>query len=271
MIKKLMLLGICFTPALGWAALMMETRDADGELSRIYIEGNKARIEIPGEKAYMVMDVQQRSMKMVSHSERTVMDMSDMFKDKSQNQKGSSNQRVDTYTQSKGLGPKIAGYETEEYEIKANGQYCGSAFISVEALKQADLKRFAAMLEKMGNAAKSNVDDMLGGQMQSFMSPCEIAGEQQIDRLMSIGMPMRIIDENRQLDTEVTRIDKNAKLPARAFDIPADYKQTNPAQMMNEAAEQLRNMQPQMQEMMKNMPPEAMEMMRQQMQRFQQQ
>ena len=271
MIKKLMLIGILSTPSLVSAALMMENRDADGEISRIYIEGNKARIEMPTENAYMVMDVQQRTMKMVSHRERTVMDFSDMFKDQKQAGQSGTKQKIDSRLVSKGVGPKIAGYETEEYEIRANDQYCGSTFVSVEALKQGDLKRFGSMLEKMSGAALSNMDNMMGGQMQSFMPPCVIASEQQMDRLMNLGIPMRVIDENRQLESEVTRFDKNAKLPAKAFDIPADYKQTNPTEMMGEAAKQIRDMQPQMEEMMKNMPPEAMEMMRKQMQQFQQQ
>ncbi|TNF38802.1 MAG: hypothetical protein EP315_00665 [Gammaproteobacteria bacterium] len=264
MIKKCMLLCLCLIPTLSTAALMMENRDASGEISRIYIEGNKARVEIPREKAYMVMDVQQQSMKMVSHQERTVMDMSDIFKNR-QDAKGSSGQRVDSYTDTKGLGPRIAGYETEEYEIRANGNYCGSVFVSVEAMKQADLKRFGTMMQKMSSAAKDNINNMLGGHMNSFLSPCQVAAEKQMDRLMTLGIPMRVVDEKRQLESEIVRIEKNAKLPANAFDIPKDYRQTNPGQMMNDAMQQMKQMQPQMQEMMKNLPPEMQEMMRRQM------
>jgi hypothetical protein len=263
-----MLLSLCLAPSLGWSAMLMESLEADGELSRIYIEGDRARLEMPGDESYIVMDVAKRSMKVVSHQERSVMDLSELLQDKGNGGAQAKVPRVEGRSLSKGAGPKIAGFGTEEYEIQANGAYCGTVFLSAEAMKGTGFARFARMMETMDDFVEANVNAMLGttAQAAGVDSPCESATEQQMTRLLATGVPLRVLDQNRQLESEVTLIDKRAKLPVDAFVTPADYQQTTPKQMMDESRVQLQEMQQQMEQMMNNLPPETREMMRRQMQ-----
>lgn len=258
-------------PLSSFAASMIESRDGQGNISQIFIEGDKARIELPRENAYIVMDVRNRTMHVVLHNERTVMDMSDLFQNSGSTGGGQSQGAyVDTYTKTRGLGPRIAGYETEEYEIYANNNYCGSLFVSVVAMNEIGLRKFARAFQEMTDQVEKNITGMTGMQMNQYMDPCDQANEKLSDQLQDIGFPLKAIDARRRLETLVTRIERNTRLPSNAFVIPAAYQKTNPAKMMKDAMQQMKQMQPHMQEMMRNMPPEMREMMNQQMQNYQQ-
>ncbi len=253
-------------PVLASSAFLIETRDADGTLSRIYFEGNKMRSETPGNEGYMILDISNKTMKVVIHQQRAVLDLSDYLKDNSQ--PDPAGKYIDTYMQSKGLGPRILGYETEEYEIYADGQYCGSAFVSVSAVRDLNLQKFARAFE----ALSGHIQQKLAGiGMDQHMDPCDFTDRELSRKIIDIGFPLRSIDRHRRLETEVIKISKNARLPANAFSIPANYRVMNQQQMMNEAAKQMQKMQPQMEEMLKNMSPEEMEMMKQRMQQMYQQ
>jgi hypothetical protein len=267
--KFLLSLFLLLSPAISMAAAMIESRDGDGDITRIYIKGDKARIEMPRQEGFMVMDVRNKTMKVVMHKDRMVMDMSDLFKSSKGNSQQSSQPYVDSYIKTKGLGPTIAGFETEEYEVFGDGKYCGSAFVSVRALNDVGLRKFAKAFDEMTDQIERNMSGMFGGQIDQYMDPCDQADKKLTNQLESIGFPLKSIDKNRRLESVVTKISRNARLPANAFVIPKNYKQTNPSKMMNDAAQKMKQMQPQMQNMMKNMPPEMRDMIKQQMQQYQ--
>ncbi|MCW9014958.1 MAG: DUF4412 domain-containing protein [Gammaproteobacteria bacterium] len=256
-------------PVSAFAAAMIESRDGRGETTRIYVQGDKARIEMPRQEGFMVMDVKNKTMKVVMHKERTVLDMSDLLKDDGGATTQDQGRYVDAYTKSKGLGPRLAGYETEEYEIYADNNYCGSVFVSVRALNDIGLRKFAAAFQNMADQVQKKITGMTGMQVEQYMDPCNQAEQKLSDQLQDIGFPLKSVDARKRLESVVTRIDRNARLPANAFVIPANYQHTNPTKMMHDATQQMKQMQPQMQEMMKNMPPEMRDMMRQQMQQYQ--
>ena len=262
--KKLLTLMLLIPSLSAMAADLIESRDGQGNRSTFYIEGDRAHIEMPQQQGYMVLDVNNNSMKAVIHKQRAVMDMSDLL---ASDAAGSSGQQVDADARSKGPGPKIAGYETKQYDIYANGQYCGSTFVSVNAVRDLGLKKFARAMQTMNSSIQNTVTGITGTGMNRLLGPCEQAEMQLSDRIQDIGFPLRFINQNRQLVSEVTKISRNVRLPANAFKIPADYRVMNPNKMMKDAMKQM----PAMQDMIKNMPPEAMEMMRKRMQEMYQQ
>jgi len=258
-ITSLLILAL---PVTAMAASMIETRDGQGHHSRIYIDGDRARVEMPEDEGYMVMDVKNNSMKAVIPKQRTVMDMSDMLKSHGNTAAGSKH--VNSSSKLKGSGPKIAGYATQQYDIYANGQYCGSSYVSAQAFNDLDMKKFAHAMQAMDQQIQ---EKMSGMGLDQLTSACEQAEFQLSDKLQAMGFPLRFIDHNKKLLSEVTSISRNAKLPANAFAIPADYRVMNADKMMQDAVKQM----PNMQELMKNMPPEAMEMMRKNMEKMNQQ
>ncbi len=246
------------------AAVLIQTQNAHREITSIYIEGNKARIEMPRHKGYVVMDVAQKIMNVVIHEQHAIYDMSEYLQN---NQAHAAPARyVDTYTKTMGLGPNIAGYETEEYALYANDSYCGSLYVSVNAIRDMGIDKFVDVFANMERNLKAKMAAITGMNMDMTLQPCEEAERKAILRVRNMGFPLKSIDQNKRLDSVVIKINKNARLPQNAFGIPANYKMTNPTQMMNSQMKQMQKMQPQMQEMMKNMTPEMRHMLQQQMQ-----
>lgn len=249
---------------------MIESRDAQGKLTKIYLQNDKARIEMPANEGYVVMDVGNKTMHVVLHQKRMVMDMSNLIRGKT-SKSGQASSYVDSYLKSRGQGPKIAGYETEHQEVYADGQYCGSVFVSIRAMNELNLKRHAHALQTMGDQIEQNFSKLTGMNMNSMVDKCTQAEKNLLDKMMDIGFPLKSIDQNRRLESLVTRLLRNTKLPENAFVIPAQYQKTDPTKMMQEAINQTRKQIPNMKDMMNSLPPEAQEMMRQRMRQMQQQ
>jgi len=228
-------------PIISFAASMIESRDGRGAITRIYLDGNKARIEMPGNQGYSVMDIRKRTMYVVLHPQKAVMNMTEYMQSAgSPPQSGGA--YVDSFLQTKGLGPKIAGYETEEQEIYANNQYCGSVFVSVRAMNDLNLMPFAKALESMSQQIQQSITGMTGMQVNQMMDTCDQAEKNLLDQLVNIGFPLKSTNRNRQTDSVVTQLVRNTKLPANAFVIPKHYRVTTPAQMMQEAMQNMQRL-----------------------------
>lgn len=241
------------------AAVLIQSRDGNNQTTSIFIEDNKARIEMPNREGYVVMDVANKTMKAVIHRHRSIMDMSDFLKN---NTNSSPTRYIDTYTKTMGLGPTIVGYETEQYGLYANDNYCGSLYVSVEAMRDMGVKKFARLFIDMQKNMQAKISQLTGGMDVMTEDPCTVAKAKASLKLRDLGFPLKSIDQNKRLESVIINVNKKARLPANAFLIPADYNVTNPSKIMNDAM-------PQMQHMMKNMTPEMREMMRQQMRQMQ--
>lgn len=248
-------------PASGQSAVMIEMKDSKG-LSRIYADGPKGRMEMSGGNEYMVINGQDNTYYLVSPDEKSVMDMSGFL-----NTTAGTGSSVKTELKRKGDGPEIAGYDTIEYEMLADGKSCGVIFGAKDALKEVD--EFAEVFSKM--AARGSA---MASQFGVPQDPCIAAAGESPEMLKKTGLPLRSLDRNGNLQNEVVRIDTNAKLPANAFSIPPDYVRQDMAQLQREAQQQMQEYMPHMEQMMKQMqqsgelPPGAMEQMEQMMKRY---
>ena len=83
--------------------------------------------------------------------------------------------------------------------------------------------------------------------MSGMMSVCDQANMQQADVIESSGVPMRMIDQNGKLESEVLAVDTNKKFAGNHYALPADMKVVDMSDKMNEATKQT-------QQMMENMP-----------------
>ena len=223
------------------AATLIEIKGS-GEITRIYQEGPMSRMEMPGERGYMVIDSAQQTMHMVMPAQRMVMDMSDTLK----NAPGAgADSGVKISKQ--GSGPRVAGYKTTRYSYSANSKNCGTLFTSPDAMEDAGMSEVFEMMERMSSQAET----MMSAFNQNA-DPCASSSSQLTERLKDIGTPLRFMDTKGAVVSEVMRIDRKAKLPANAFTIPADYQVQNTHKMMQEVQQQMQRM-PDMQEMMKQM------------------
>jgi len=244
------------------AAVFIQTQNAHRDTTDIYIDRNKARIELPGREGFIVMDLDNRTMKAVLHAHRTIVDMSEFLQ---QNTYKPPAKYVDTYTKTMGLGPTIVGYETEEYALYANDQYCGSLYVSVAAMRDMGVTKFARVFIEMEKNMRAKLHALTGLATDTILSPCEESQRKANLKLRELGFPLKSINKNKHLNSVVTRVNKKAQLPANAFSIPSNYKLTDPSKMVNDAMQQ---MNPQMKEMIKHMTPEMRRMMQEQLQQY---
>lgn len=238
------------------AATMVEVKDKNG-LSHIYSQGSQGRMEMAGGGEYMLVDTAKGTAYVVMPERKAALDLSESLK---KADRPDSDRSVVTQFKQRGSGPTIAGYKTIKFDYSAAGKYCGSLFVSKAALKESGMGHIFGAMQKMGAQAQSYAEAF-----NTNTEPCEAADQQITGKIQEIGMPLRALDKNGVLESEVTRIEKNAKLPPGAFSFPNNYEVQNVAQMQRGMQQQMQQQMPQMEQMLKqmqesgNLPPEAME------------
>lgn len=251
------------------ADTQIETIEQGGERSTITSNGKSARINNSKEPAYMLIDLKQQQFKMIDPQNRQIM----LMDIKSRNKAPSANSSNITITLKKvGKGPKIAGYSTEKFNLLANGQLCNTIFGSQSVLKQKGITELFDALTSM----QQQTDAMMDG-FSSMMDECTLANLKADELTKTTGAPLKVIDANGQVETEVTAITTNAKIPDNYYQIPANYQQISMQQQMNQAQQQMQQNMPDMDQIMQQMQqdggmsPEAMEQMKKIQEMMQQQ
>ena len=256
---------LCCLPGVLNAAVLIESRDHSGERTRIYLQDQKARIETASQDGFMVLDLSKKKLKLIIHEHKAILDLSDIFSTRSQTY-NSEGEFIESYIESKGLGPRIAGYETEEYEIFSNDKYCGSAFVSVRAIQETGFRKFFTVLNKLSDHVQRKMA------VKAFLpqpSLCDQAATNVGNQLLNTGFPLRFTNQHKQQRNEVTNINTRATLPTNAFLIPASYQPTTPAEFLTKASKKIKHLQPEMMQMLEAIPPEARELMFRQLQQLQ--
>lgn len=234
----------------------------NNELTTMITDGNKARMNMSASE-YVVIDYKKQKVSMVNPKEKQVMEMNmDTLAGKS----SSSAPRVRDSLSRGRAGPSIAGYETHQYSYSVNGKSCGDIYASIDAYKEKGMKELLKAMRTMVDQQRA----MLGG-LAGMMDDCTLADMQMIDRVKTIGIPMRTV-KNGRVESEVKSIQTGVAVAADTFTIPASYKKVSVEQQMQEASRAMQQapqqVPPGMQDMMRQMQqsgqmtPEMMEQMR---------
>ena len=258
-------------PLITTAATLIESRDKDGTTSTIYIDQGKARFETPDNDGYMVIDIDRKTMYFIIHPEKTVIDMSKALQS---NKTSTTIKQPAVELRAKGNGPTLHGYPTKEYEEYSNGTYCGSVITSIEATNDLGIGHFVKAFTIMLSEINNLFSDITGDLPAQFIDQCEMAETSLANNYNEIGFPLKSLDKQQQMDTLVTKINKNAKIPGNAFDLPENYKLTTADGFLQEVMQQvpeevqqlMKDIPPETLEMMKQLPPEMLDMMKKQMQ-----
>lgn len=208
-----------------------------GRNSTFSSDGKMARIEDKQMPGYVIIDHASGDFYMVDPQRGEIM--------KTSVGKGgvaANDSKISVKLNDKGGGSKIAGYSTRKYELIANGESCGTIYASRKLLKNNNVRAIFDSMRSMQQHTRS----MRGG-MSGMMSVCDQANMQQADMIESSGVPMRMIDQNGNLLSEVVEVDTNKKFTASHYALPADMKVVDMSDKMNEATKQT-------QQMKKNMP-----------------
>ena len=221
------------------AASLVEMKTPHTGLNSVWIEGKKMRVDSP-QQGYMIMDFDKQKIYAVNPREKSIVDLSSSL----QKDRAAGSTALKIELQAKGAGPRIAGYPTQQYSVRVNGQNCATSYTSMPAMRDSG---FGPLIEGMSYL---NFNPM----MEQYMDPCEKASAQIAQRFQKLGMPLRQMGKQGELVYEVIRIEKNARLPKGGFALPENY--------------QVIDMQRQMGGMMPGMTPEMRKSMEQMMQQY---
>lgn len=245
--------GLCLSLGAG-AATLVENKDASGQVQRVLLEGNFARMDAGPPGNYMLVDLAKPAMFAVDHNQKMVVDL---FAKPPQPPHMPAQQQppeaptVESKLVKIGPGPEIAGFATTQYQITANGEICGNEYLSAEVLDVPGLRNF---VQTMQNIAESRKKEMGPMPFMQQMPPCARATEELEAELSKQGFSMRSADKDGKMLQEIVRITPDVPAQPGAFDLPADYQRTTPHEMMQKAMEQMQKMEPdQMKKMQEEM------------------
>ncbi len=254
---QLALIFLVFNSAAVMAGTVIEVKDEEG-ISAILTDGKQVRLNTDG-LDYVIIDTLNNTMKSVVTEEQMVIlfDMANL-------PKTGKAQKVHLSIKNLGAGPAIAGYKTQKFGVTANGSNCGVIYGSKQAYRNKHVKVVVDAMRSMAKQAEA----MLGG-FASMVDDCELADLEMSKHTATIGVPMRSV-VNGVVDFEITAINFDVALPADTFVIPASYKITSMAEVMQNMSKDNmqmlqqyeQQMQQYQQEMMRQLPPEAMEQLR---------
>ena len=234
---------IVFTPAVlllcasVFADVEIKVKDGFGGISTFSSNGRLVRIDGGKIAGFIIINFSSGEFFMVDLKRNEVMRTSLDQVDAS-----NSVAPINISLKDKGGAQKVAGYLTRKYEMIADGEYCGSIYTSSKLLQNGDLR---AIFESMRNMQKFS-SRMLGG-MSEIIPLCQRAGMQTADVIESSGAPLRTVDENGKLISEVVAVDTDKKFASNHYELPAGVPVVDMSERMNQAAQQS-------QQMMENMP-----------------
>jgi len=193
--------------------------------SQFLTDGNMARINSRGTDDYKIVNFKTSMIYSVSPEDKQITNLSSSIPSIS----GVKPLSIRLDLKPAGPGPVIAGYNTNKYLLSANGEYCGALFASKDALKGSAIENMFGTLKTMAD----NHLESLGG-FAAIIPTCQLARMQLVEKLQYIGAPMRVLDIEGNIDTEITTIIKNAGVDSHNYSFPANYKKVS----MDERIEQ---------------------------------
>ena len=119
---------LCFVSNTVTAAILIEVTSGDGGQTQIMMSSGKARIDMGEGQGYMLIDYKKQTMLAVIPAQKQIMDMSGDMPSVG----GRAAPRIKTELISNGNGPKVAGYSTKKYTLKAEGKPCGTCISPID-------------------------------------------------------------------------------------------------------------------------------------------
>lgn len=219
-----------------WAATVVERCNDFQQLETVTMTKDHARMASDDSDFYTVIAVADGKVYQVdTHNKRVVeMAISDTAPKPSQEIPTPPwGKSAKTDLVSKGNGPKIAGYPTVSYQIKALGQTCSENYFSEEAAKVGHIKAFLEAWTQLSNRRK--IKGM-------YFHPCQQARDELESQLMTLGIPMKIVIKGGQGDKvkhQILSIKTDAEVHDNFFAWPKAYEVISEAKMREIARKEM--------------------------------
>ncbi len=198
-----------------WAATVVESRDLEGRINKLMVDGDRVRLEI-GDSGYMLVDLEKNTFYNVEPNEERIIDMSSFYSIPIAQIEGAGD-RINVHFKKIGKGPKIAGYNTTHYKMMINEFVCADEYLSRQAYVVADMRTlFRAYVHMSGREAAMGVS--------GDGDPCErVEFEMTEAQYKKLGIPMRTVSRDGHTDHEIMVIKTNTKIDEKFFELPKSY------------------------------------------------
>ena len=204
------------------ACLFVSTANADiviefnnqGSESQFLSNGKMARINTRDTDDYMLVDYEKNTIYSVSSAQNQVVNLSESLPSIGV----SEPPQIKLALKPIGEGPDIVGYPTTRYRFSANGESCGTIYASKDALS-------GTAVEDMFDTLKAIADShmqSLGG-FAALIPVCQLAKIELANQFKEIGAPMRVTNKDGDVDSEISKILKNASVETEYYALPARY------------------------------------------------
>ena len=184
-------------------------------MTQLLTNGEMARINARGSDEYMLVNFKTDTIYSVTPGKKQIFNLSDSMPSIS----SMFSPQLRVKLKPLGKGPAIAGYPTDRYRLSANGEECGSVFASREALKGTAVETVYGSIKTMADHHRQS----LGG-FAALVPVCQLAQMELGAKLQKIGAPMRILDKTGRVESEITKIIKNARVEPQYYAYPAKYR-----------------------------------------------
>jgi len=266
LLKKTLSLALCLFGNTAIAATLIEVTSQNGGQTQVMMDGSKSRIDMGERQGYVLIDYKKQTMYAVIPEKRQILDMGgDM-----PSMGGKPAPKIKTELVLNGSGPTIAGFPTKKFTLKAEGKVCGTLFGSKAAMETTGINKLFKSMKTMADKQRA----AMGG-YAAMIDVCTRANMDFASQGEKAGVPMKMLNANGKITSEIKSINTNASLPADAFVLPSGYQTITMAEQMNSAKQGMgqsmnngRGQMPDMQHMMKQMQqsgrmsPEAIEQMK---------
>lgn len=184
-------------------------------MSQLLTNGKMARINSRGSDDYMIVDFNTGTVFSVITKDKQITDLSSLVPSIS----GFETPEVRLDIKAVGPGPMIAGYKTKQYRMSSGGEHCGTVFASVDALSGSTIEHMFGALKTL---ADSHLESLGGFAM--VLPSCDLAKIRLVEKLRTIGAPMRILDTEGETESEITNIIKQAGVNPNDYAFPPSYR-----------------------------------------------
>jgi len=208
-------------------ATLVESKDDQGMVMKMWLDGSVMRIDIGNEPTYMLFDVKKKKMYAVDPAKREAMDMSNLFNEDNRNTTGQPAHTIQFEKQ--GKGPVIAGYDTVHYQATVNGMKCSDEYLSKKAFNDIGSLEIFEALSTMAESASMGMD--MG---METPDPCESVQANAMEIYEKHGYPLKMVENDGSIDSEVIKISLKVAKPQKDFQVPDGYQIIDLGQMMNE-------------------------------------
>jgi hypothetical protein len=249
-IQRGIIVGIVSASVCGasFAATVVERREM-GKIQTITLDKHNARINSSVPDYYTLMDLKKGKAYMVDTKEKRTVEMniigtppkpSQNMPRWQQRSQSSQDRRerpsVIAELVEKGRGPRIAGYPTVNYQVKANGQVCSDNYFSKKAAQVPYIKDLIKAMSDMSTSRK------IKGMP---VHPCQKAHDDLEAKSMTLGVPMKSVIKLGQrggdkVRFEIIRIKTDVEVYADTFSLPAGYRVISEQEMIAEGQAQMR-------------------------------